>query len=115
MAGEGASTGPERNPPPKEIPEAPANAPAESEPTRAAASRSGARHASRSVPPGEGQKKENAPAPVGTAKTKGPQQGMLNLEPANRGRFEKSEPTIIDGENLDVPTYLRQGMGERDA
>jgi cell division protein FtsZ len=27
-----------------------------------------------------------------------------------RGRFEKSEPTIIEGEDLDVPTYLRKNI-----
>jgi cell division protein FtsZ len=32
----------------------------------------------------------------------------MTLEPANRGRFEKSEPTIVDGEDLDVPTFLRK-------
>jgi cell division protein FtsZ len=30
------------------------------------------------------------------------------LEPIARGRFEKSEPTIVEGEDLDVPTFLRQ-------
>lgn len=29
------------------------------------------------------------------------------LEPVSRSRFERAEPTIIDGENLDVPTFLR--------
>lgn len=29
-------------------------------------------------------------------------------EPVNRGRFEKSEPTIVDGQDLDVPTFLRR-------
>jgi cell division protein FtsZ len=24
-----------------------------------------------------------------------------------RGRFEKSEPTVVDGEDLDVPSFLR--------
>jgi cell division protein FtsZ len=33
---------------------------------------------------------------------------QMTLEPANRGRFEKSEPTIVDGEDLDVPTFLRK-------
>jgi cell division protein FtsZ len=35
-------------------------------------------------------------------------QEVLQFEPVTRGRFEKSEPTIIDGEDLDVPTYLRK-------
>ena len=35
-------------------------------------------------------------------------QEVLQFEPINRGRFEKSEPTIVEGEDLDVPTYLRK-------
>ena len=31
-------------------------------------------------------------------------------EPVYRGRFERSEPTIVDGEDLDVPAFLRKGM-----
>ena len=27
-----------------------------------------------------------------------------------RGRFEKSEPTIVDGEDLDVPTFMRKNL-----
>ncbi len=33
---------------------------------------------------------------------------QMQLEPINRGRFEKSEPTIVDGQDLDVPTFLRR-------
>ena len=37
-------------------------------------------------------------------------QGMLPLEIVSRGRFDKSEPTIHKGEDLDVPTYIRRGI-----
>ena len=37
-------------------------------------------------------------------------QEILQFEPVTRGRFEKSEPTIIEGEDLDVPTYLRKNI-----
>jgi cell division protein FtsZ len=37
-------------------------------------------------------------------------QGTLDLESYQRGRFDKSEPTIIGGEDLDVPTFLRKGI-----
>ncbi len=37
-------------------------------------------------------------------------QGQLPLEIVSRGRFEKSEPTIHQGEDLDVPTYIRRGV-----
>jgi cell division protein FtsZ len=37
-------------------------------------------------------------------------QETLQFEPVSRGRFEKSEPTIIDGQDLDVPTFLRKNV-----
>jgi cell division protein FtsZ len=36
-------------------------------------------------------------------------QQQLPLEIISRGRFEKSQPTIHRGEDLDVPTYIRRG------
>ncbi len=37
------------------------------------------------------------------------QQEMLQLDPvAAKGRFAKTDPTIVDGEDLDVPTFLRK-------
>lgn len=35
-------------------------------------------------------------------------QPQLELEKSGEGRFAKSEPTIIDGEDLDTPAYLRR-------
>jgi cell division protein FtsZ len=49
------------------------------------------------------EEKEPIEKSVGPAK-----QEVLQFEPVTRGRFEKSEPTIIEGEDLDVPTYLRK-------
>jgi cell division protein FtsZ len=37
-------------------------------------------------------------------------QEMMQFEPVSRGRFEKSEPTIVEGQDLDVPTYLRKNI-----
>jgi cell division protein FtsZ len=37
-------------------------------------------------------------------------QGQLQLEIVSKGRFDKSEPTIHRGEDLDVPTYIRRGV-----
>lgn len=37
-------------------------------------------------------------------------QELLALEIVSRGRFEKSEPTIHRGADLDVPTYIRRGV-----
>jgi cell division protein FtsZ len=35
---------------------------------------------------------------------------MLPLEVVSKGRFEKSEPTVYQGEDLDVPTFVRRGI-----
>ena len=50
--------------------------------------------------------------PVPPAKPAAPppskvKQETLQFETVARGRFEKSEPTIVEGEDLDVPTFLR--------
>lgn len=37
-------------------------------------------------------------------------QRELPLEIISKGRFEKSEPTIHRGEDLDLPTYIRRGI-----
>jgi cell division protein FtsZ len=50
-------------------------------------------------------KEEKEPIEKSVAPAK---QEILQFEPVTRGRFEKSEPTIIEGEDLDVPTYLRK-------
>lgn len=35
-------------------------------------------------------------------------QEQMKFEQVSRGRFEKTDPTIVDGEDLDVPTFLRR-------
>ena len=35
---------------------------------------------------------------------------QMTLEPVNRGRFEKAQPTIVDGKDLDIPTFLRKNL-----
>ncbi len=37
-------------------------------------------------------------------------QGQLPLAIVSKGRFDKSEPTIYRGEDLDIPTYVRRGV-----
>jgi cell division protein FtsZ len=39
-----------------------------------------------------------------------PRQGLLPLDIVSKGRFERSEPTVYQGEDLDVPTYIRRGV-----
>jgi cell division protein FtsZ len=56
---------------------------------------------------------ESAPTkPPSTKKDKLVQarQEVMQFEPVTRGRFEKSEPTIVEGQDLDVPTYLRKNV-----
>src|SRR5262249_22966014 len=52
-------------------------------------------------------KEEKAPAEKSATPAK---QEVLQFKPVTRGRYEKSEPTIIEGEALDVPTYLRKNI-----
>jgi len=51
--------------------------------------------------------KETKPTPEKQVQAK---QEILQFEPVTRGRFEKSEPTIVEGQDLDVPTYLRKNI-----
>ena len=37
-------------------------------------------------------------------------QEQMSFEPVTRGRFEKSEPTIVDGQDLDVPAFMRRNL-----
>jgi cell division protein FtsZ len=39
-----------------------------------------------------------------------PRQTQLPLELISKGRFDKSEPTIHNGEDLDLPAYVRRGV-----
>jgi cell division protein FtsZ len=74
------------------------------EPTRTA-TRSG------SLPAGSGQREPVLPR--GTRTRRGGSkavQTQLPLTIVSKGRFDKSEPTIHHGEDLDVPTFLRRGV-----
>jgi cell division protein FtsZ len=78
------------------------------------------RHASRVVPPAPDltpQAREqliarHAPAPARGRRRGGPrmQQQQLALDVVSVNRFEKSQPTIRDGHDLDVPTFIRRGV-----
>jgi cell division protein FtsZ len=52
---------------------------------------------------------QEAAAPVRKEPEK-PRQETLPLAEVSRGRFDKSEPTLYDGEDLDMPTFLRKGI-----
>jgi cell division protein FtsZ len=49
------------------------------------------------------------PRPVEEKKLHAKQE-VLQFEPITRGRFEKSEPTIVEGQDLDIPTFLRKNV-----
>ncbi|MEO7724676.1 MAG: hypothetical protein ABIU29_08325, partial [Chthoniobacterales bacterium] len=53
---------------------------------------------------------ETASAPVKKDKFAHARQEVMQFEPVTRGRFEKSEPTIVEGQDLDVPTFLRKNV-----
>ena len=57
-------------------------------------------------------KPDPKPQAAGPKKAEAKQE-TLQFEPVSRGRFEKSEPTIIDGQDLDVPTFLRKNVKVR--
>jgi len=63
-----------------------------------------------SIASGAAARKSSAEAEKAAREAK---QAVLQFESANRGRFEKSEPTIVNGEDLDVPTYLRRNLKGR--
>ena len=64
------------------------------------------------LPPSQSSPPQESPIPGlgGPSKEAQQQQEMLQLEPvtSGKGRFAKTDPTIVDGEDLDVPTFLRK-------
>ena len=103
---------PEPEPAPVFAPEAEAEiAPAMPEPTpepRVAPRPALAPRRPAAVPPPRSPELIPAEQTASYAPGKAPQQEVMEFEPVTRGRFEKSEPTIVDGQDLDVPTYLRR-------
>jgi cell division protein FtsZ len=55
-------------------------------------------------------KKKSAPKESGSVEKIIAKQEVLQFESVTRGRFEKSEPTIVEGQDLDVPTFLRKNV-----
>jgi len=77
--------------------------PSEPEPNRAPVAEE------RTIRPAPKPEIKAAPVPLPLKKAE-PKQETLQFEQVSRGRFEKSEPTIIDGQDLDVPTFLRKHL-----
>jgi cell division protein FtsZ len=68
----------------------------------------------KSLEPVENHASNKELIPVSKAAPKAPpkqieaKQEVLQFDAVSRGRFEKSEPTIVDGQDLDVPAFLRR-------
>jgi cell division protein FtsZ len=59
------------------------------------------------------QREQNLTQHAGGRRRKGGskmRQAQLPLAIITKGRFDKSEPTIHKGEDLDIPTYVRRGV-----
>jgi cell division protein FtsZ len=53
---------------------------------------------------------EKVGAKAATGRRERAKQQTLGLELNIKGRFDKLEPTVYDGEDLDLPTFLRKGI-----
>jgi cell division protein FtsZ len=80
-------------------------------------SRGAPRSASRCAPPAPSltsEQREQAVARHGNGRSRKVvsrmRQAQLPLAIISKGRFDKSEPTIHKGEDLDIPTYIRRGV-----
>jgi cell division protein FtsZ len=91
--------------------EAPADSP-ELMPARETAPRSGNRQTSPTPPLTLDQREQLTARHSGRARRAGHKllQTQLPLAIVAKGRFDKSEPTIHKGEDLDIPTYVRRGV-----
>jgi cell division protein FtsZ len=90
---------------------------AAAEATEPAASRGYARSTSRCFPPAPSlspEQREQAMTRHGSGRARKVndrmRQAQLPLAIISKGRFDKSEPTIHKGEDLDIPTYIRRGV-----
>ena len=53
---------------------------------------------------------DNAPRPVISGHRARKPKGPLVIGPSGRGRFNNAEPTIWNGEDLDIPTFVRRNI-----
>jgi cell division protein FtsZ len=51
-----------------------------------------------------------SPAPASAEKRPRATQTRLNLDTTGRGRFKDVQPTVLEGEDLDIPTFARRGI-----
>jgi cell division protein FtsZ len=97
-------------------PESPAGAPfpaMDSDLAEPTAARGSGRSASRCFPAAGSltpEQREQVLARRGRKGAAKMRQAQLPLAIISKGRFDKSEPTIHKGEDLDIPTYIRRGV-----
>ena len=60
--------------------------------------------------PDDAAEPEDRPRTIGRKSGHKETQTRLSLETSGRGRFKGIEPTIFDGEDLDIPTFVRRGI-----
>jgi cell division protein FtsZ len=53
---------------------------------------------------------KKAPAKPGSG---GVEPEQMQFEPVQRGHFQETSQTVIDGQDLDVPTFLRRRSGQK--
>jgi len=59
--------------------------------------------------PGEGERARSAFSVVKSARIHPPRQTEMDFNRSTRGRFSEAEPTMVEGEDLDIPTFIRKG------
>jgi len=57
----------------------------------------------------DGETAKSAPAPRGKRRAKATQP-QLGLDSIGKGMFKDVEPTVVDGEDMDLPTFIRRGV-----
>jgi hypothetical protein len=70
-----------------------------------------------SASPGAGGAQPAAQSPLKKAPSKpgsgGAEPEQMQFEPVQRGHFQETSQTVIDGQDLDVPTFLRRRNGQK--
>lgn len=59
--------------------------------------------------PAEGARARSGLPVVKDARIHPPRQTEIDFNRSTRGRFSEAEPTMVEGEDLDIPTFIRKG------
>ncbi len=58
----------------------------------------------------QGRAEPSSTEAAAAAQPEEPSPTLFPLDEPSKGRFDKAEPTVVDGQDLDVPTYIRRGL-----